>query len=200
MTSSKPLTSSAIIGIATFIAFVISLSSVMAWGWNEDGAVHATRYTARYSFYWFMAAWSASALVGTWPGGWRLKLMQRRRALGLSFAAAHSVHLVALLIAIVGFGHPSNMVAIVGGAIGYVVVLAMAATSNNAAIKALGAKRWKALHKFGGFFLTGIFIFDYTGSFASRPYAAISALIVIATAIILKLRILMHSNSHSVAA
>lgn len=197
MTSKNQLSTPAIIGIATLLASMIVLTAFILAGWNEQGATLAARYTARHSFYWFMAAWSASALAQTWPGGWRLTLVRRRRALGLSFAAAHSVHLLALLTAIMGFGHPSNMISIVGGGIGYVLIFAMAATSNDAAVKALGAKRWQLLHRLGGYFLIGIFIFDYGGSFATRPFAAVPALAVIATTLFLKARIWRQSRQRN---
>jgi methionine sulfoxide reductase heme-binding subunit len=200
MTSKYRLSTPAMMGIAATAATAVFLFAILHWGWNEDGATRAARYTARISFYWFIAAWSISSLARVWPGGWRLTLMRRRRALGLGFAASHSVHLVALLTAIVGFGHPSNLISIIGGGVGYAIVLAMAATSNDRAVKAIGAKRWQQLHRFGGYFLIGIFIFDYAGSFGSRPYAATFALLLIGTVILVKLWVLTPSyrqNSQS---
>lgn len=193
MTSKIRLSTLSTIGIAASAAVAICVLAILNWGWNEDGATHAARYTARFSFYWFIAAWSISILARVWPGGWRLMLLRRRRALGLSFAASHSIHLIALLTAIIGFGHPSNLISIVGGSVGYAIVLAMAATSNDRAIKALGARRWQQIHRFGGYFLIGIFVFDYAGSFASRPYAATPALLLIGTAIFLKFRVWVKS-------
>jgi methionine sulfoxide reductase heme-binding subunit len=193
MTSKYRLSTPTTIGIAASLAAGIFLFAILNWGWNEDGATHAARYTARISFYWFIAAWSISSVGRVWPGGWRLKLLRRRRAIGLGFAASHSIHLIALLTAIVGFGHPSNWISIVGGGVGYTIVLAMAATSNDRAVKELGARRWQQLHRFGGYFLIGIFIFDYAGSFASRPYAATPALLLIGAAIFLKLRLWVQS-------
>jgi methionine sulfoxide reductase heme-binding subunit len=103
-----------------------------AWqgGWSIDGALAATRITARFSFVWFIAAWSVSALAFHWPGGWRTALLRRRRAVGLGFAAAHGVHLVALSLALGYFGHVSSALAIYGGGFCYAVIFAMAATSN----------------------------------------------------------------------
>jgi methionine sulfoxide reductase heme-binding subunit len=157
-------------------------NAALQGGWSLDGAGAATRITARVSFIWFIAAWSASALAFHWPGGWRSALLRRRRAIGLGFAAAHGVHLIALSVYIGHFGHESSMVAIVGGGLCYVGIFAMAATSNNWGMKRLGRQGWKVLHTVGGYFAALVFTNSYVGRLESQPLLAISALSLLAMA------------------
>jgi methionine sulfoxide reductase heme-binding subunit len=163
------------------LAFGIG-NAALQGGWSLEGAEAATRITARVSFVWFLAAWSASSLAFHWKGGWRLAMLRRRRAIGLGFAAAHGVHLIALSTAIGYFGHESSIVAIVGGGLCYVVIFAMAATSNTWGIRRLGPKGWKRLHTFGGYFAGLIFTNSYVGRLESQPVLAVTALSALALA------------------
>ena len=81
--------------------------------------------------------------------------MQARRRLGLSFALSHAAHLIAIiaLVEVALGGDYSQLGDIVGGAVIYVFIFAMAATSNNASVKLLGAKNWKRLHKTGSYLI-----------------------------------------------
>lgn len=153
-----------IVASAAAAALLIGLTATMlAGGFTHDGVLQGVRLTARWSFAWFIAAWSASSIAKLWPGGWRTELLRRRRAVGLGFAFSHFVHAAFFLTAILAFGHKAPMVVLIGGGIGYAFVLAMAATSNNASMKALGPKAWKALHSFGGVYLLLIFFNSYLG-------------------------------------
>jgi methionine sulfoxide reductase heme-binding subunit len=155
-------------------------------GWSTEGATLAARYSARVSFYWFITAWSASSLATLWRGGWRAKLLARRRAVGLGFAAAHGVHFLALLTADILFGHESRPTTIIGGGIGYVFVVAMAATSNDGWIRRLGAKRWRLLHATGGWIVFGIFAVSYAGALAIKPLGAVPGVVLLALALAIR--------------
>jgi methionine sulfoxide reductase heme-binding subunit len=157
-------------------------NATLQGGWSLEGAAAATRITARVSFVWFVAAWSASALAQFWPGGWRTALLRRRRAVGLGFAAAHGVHLVALSTAIGYFGHESSSLAILGGGLCYIVIFAMAATSNSWGMQTLGQMTWKRLHVVGGYFAALVFTNSYVGRLESQPVLAICALTLLAIA------------------
>lgn len=152
-----------------------------------DGiATAAARYTARYSFYWFVAAWSASALARLWPGGWRAQILFRRRAIGLGFAVAHGVHFLAVLAVLLGAGYKANLIALVGGGAAYVFVALMALTSNDFSVRALGRRGWALLHGVGGYVLASIFAFTYYRGLSAKPAAAGIALAVIAAAALLR--------------
>jgi hypothetical protein len=153
-----------IVAGAAAAALLIGLAATMlAGGFTQDGVLQGVRLTARWSFVWFIAAWSASSLANLWPGGWRAMLLRRRRAIGLGFAFSHFVHAAFFLTAIFAFGHEAAPVVLIGGGLGYAFVAAMAATSNNVSMKALGPKAWKVLHSFGGVYLLLIFLNSYLG-------------------------------------
>jgi DMSO/TMAO reductase YedYZ heme-binding membrane subunit len=166
---------------------IVAYGFVSHGGWTSDGATAAARWTARFSFLWFVTAWSASAIARLWPGGWRSVLLRRRRALGLSFAAAHFVHLIALLIAVFVFARESSVATIYGGGFGYVLVAAMALTSNDAAVRALGPARWKLLHAFGGYVIAAIFAVSYYGRLETKPLLAFVTLGLLGIAVALRL-------------
>lgn len=176
------------IAAATALALAIVTAAYMTHGgWTYDGAAAAARLTARNSFLWFLAAWSASALARLWPGGWRTVLLRRRRSVGLGFAASHFVHLGALLIALLVFGHGTKLVTIIGGGIGYLFVLAMAVTSNDALVRRLGPRRWRLLHATGGYVIVGIFAFSYLGRLPTNPALAVPMLALVGLAATLRI-------------
>ncbi len=156
-------------------------------GWTLDGALAAARFTARFAFLWFILAWSAGALARLFPGGWRAVLRRRRRAIGLGFAAAHGVHLGALLIATLTFGDPTALATILGGGIVYVFVALMALTSNDAAVRILGPRRWSLLHATGGYMIALVFAYSYFGRLETKPWLAIPALSLLGVAALLRL-------------
>jgi DMSO/TMAO reductase YedYZ heme-binding membrane subunit len=56
-----------------------------------------------------------------------------------------------------------GIVTLIGGGLGYVLIYAMALTSNDSAVKKLGLKRWKQIHRFGANYIGVIFAFTYVG-------------------------------------
>lgn len=160
-----------IIAIAAVLAAAVGLAAMAAaGGWTDHGAAAGARTTARLSFAWFITAWSASSVAKLWPGGWRTVLLRRRRAVGLGFAASHLVHAVFFASAILVFDMPTRPVLLIGGGLGYAFILAMAATSNDASVRALGPKGWKLLHSIGGWYIAFIFASSYLSRlFGDRP-------------------------------
>lgn len=183
----KLSTSTIVLWAAVAAAAVGVLGLVIGGGWTHEGALMATRLTARFAFPIFLAAWSASALAALFPGGWRTALLRRRRAVGLSFAAAHFVHLAFILNLVLVFHHAPPNVTVYGGGLVYVLIAAMALTSNDAAIKAMGRKAWKALHTTGGLAILLVFANSYVARLKTMPGLAAPALALIAVAVGLKL-------------
>lgn len=184
----RAISTPAIVSVATLSAAVVAaLGFLLFGGWNAEAAAAAARFTARFSFFWFIVAWSASALAKLWPGGWRAVLLRRRRAVGLGFAAAHFVHLAALLIAVLVFATPRSLTTIYGGGFGYLMVALMALTSNDWSVRMLGSRNWKVLHTFGGIVIAGIFFTSYLGRLEEEPWLAIPTLSLLGGAVLLKL-------------
>ena len=132
-------------------------------GVGEEGVRAVIRLTARTSFVLFNAAFAASALAARWPGRSTRWLLANRRQVGVSFAASHFVHLLAILALTrftVVFGDPSVLIAVLG----YVAIAAMTVTSFDRTAAWLGPRRWQRLHMAGGWYLWFIFF----ASFAPR--------------------------------
>lgn len=163
-------------------------------GWTRDGVLSGTRITARWAFPWFVAAWSASSLARLWPGGWRAALLRRRRAFGLAFAANHFVHLGFLLIALNVFGEFRSLGVIFGGGLTYVFIGAMALTSNDAAVRRMGPRRWKLLHQVGGWAIFGVFANSYVGRLMEKPGLAIPAVSLLTIALTLRIAAMLKSR------
>lgn len=182
----KSLSTTLWVSLATVLALIVTAAGFLDFGWTTEGAGAATRWTARLALSWLLLAWGASALVTFWPGGWRQTLLRRRRALGLSFAFTHFVHLGALSSMSVIFGRDHSVVALIGGGFTYVVILAMAVTSNDAAIRWMGAKRWKRLHNWGGVLIALIFANSYLGRVGTDPALGIPAFTALVGVALLK--------------
>ena len=139
-----------------------------------DGVQYGAALTARFAFLWFIAAWSASSLAQLWPGGWRTRLLRRRRAVGLSFAASHFVHL-GFVVATLSAGGERSLITFVFGGAAYGLIAAMALTSTDGARKAMGPQRWKLLHSIGGWYVAFIFANSYVGRLFSDDKMLIGA-------------------------
>jgi DMSO/TMAO reductase YedYZ heme-binding membrane subunit len=148
----------------------------------------ALRVTALTSVACFLAAFTASALVRLRPSPATRWLLAHRRYLGLSFAASHAIH--ALVIA--ALERRTNFIAgydpttLVGGGLGLVATALLAATSNDAAVRQLGARAWHRLHKVGVYYIWIIFVFTYMGPALASPYHALMTLALVA-ALVLRL-------------
>jgi len=174
-----------LVGAMTGLAAVAA--SALIGGPDAVGAQLAARWTARLAFLWFMLAWSASVVQARWPGGWRMGWLRRRRGLGLAFAAVHGIHLIALAVAMQLSGRALDLPHLLGGGLAYVFVLAMAATSNDAAVRALGIATWRRLHATGGWVLAAIFALTYMGGLADKPLVSAVALAWLGLVVGLKL-------------
>ena len=120
-------------------------------GTDEAGLRPLVRWTARFGLAFFLAAYCASSLRRLWPTPASAWLLRNRRWLGLSFATAQAVHLLAigLLARRLGPAFETQPVSLAGGALGYAFTAALAATSSDRAVAWLGAARWKLLHRLG---------------------------------------------------
>ncbi len=114
--------------------------------------------TAHAAFILFWTAFTASSIQRLKPGPYGSWAMRNRRYLGLSFAMVHGVHgaLVLSNLTLTEASRPIPVLLVGGTA--YVFLMAMTVTSSNAAVRRLGAKRWKRLHKVGSYYIWGIFM------------------------------------------
>jgi DMSO/TMAO reductase YedYZ heme-binding membrane subunit len=129
----------------------------------------SARYTARFSFPILLLAFVVSSWHRLAPSAASRFLLLRRRALGLAFATAHTIHLGALVTFNVLAGEVPGVVTLAGGGGAYLVMFAMAATSNDASVRRLG-RNWVRLHKVGIYWLWFIFTFSYAGCVAAGEF------------------------------
>ncbi|MDC0147809.1 hypothetical protein OAI46_02940 [Alphaproteobacteria bacterium] len=146
-----------ILSLALFIDLFSAPLSLSVW---HDWAA----YTARLSFMFFLAAYTASPLYALSQNRVFLFLRQNRRNAGISFALAHTIHLVALSLYLLILDEPVSRVTLVVGLGAYAAMFAMWATSSDAAIRKLGPVLWRRLHKFGVHYLAFVFVFIYTSA------------------------------------
>jgi len=126
------------------------------------------RFTARTSLLFFCLAFSAAALARLYPNAWTRWQRRNRRALGVTFAASHGLHAIAIgLFAAMdpaGFAAATSPASYIFGGIGYAFIIAMTVTSFDRTAAAIGPRVWRMLHLSGGYYL----LLQFTVSFGKR--------------------------------
>ncbi|MDI1435804.1 hypothetical protein [Polyangium sorediatum] len=173
---------------ALVVAIVAIALSFAAHGAGEEGLRSAIRATARVSAVLLAVTFMASSLHAIGRAKWTRWLLLHRRNLGLGFAIVQFAHLgVVLALAelhTTSFRATTAMSSVVGGAIGYVWIAAMAVTSFEGPRKRMGPRAWRALHVSGMYLLWGIFVASYGPRARSQPlYAAFLVLMLLALAV-----------------
>ena len=139
-------------------------------GAGLEGAGAVIRLTARTSLVLFGLAFAARATSQLFGVKWLLK---NRRYLGVSFAVSHGYHLAGIIAVAVMIGW-TRFVESVGmtglfGAVGYLFIFAMVATSFDRTTAWLGRRRWKLLHTTGMYVVASFFVVTYAGAVAQSP-------------------------------
>ncbi len=136
------------------------------------------RVTAFTSAVPFLLAFSAAALDRLRRTATTRWLVKNRRYLGLSVAASHFWHLLAIIVLVRtygGSGAPIPRLTRIFGGAGFVALGAMAATSNDASQRALG-RGWRWLHLAAAYLVWVDFIFTYSGTATSAPFHTVMTL------------------------
>jgi DMSO/TMAO reductase YedYZ heme-binding membrane subunit len=168
-------------GWRLFALLALTLVALSIWiagmrQFEVDGVRMVIRFTARTSLLFFGLAFSAAALAWLWPNGWTKWLRRNRRYLGVTFAASHGIHAVAIACFAAmdpaGYAAATSIASYIFGGIGYAFITAMTATSFDRTAAAIGARSWRWLHISGGYYL----LFQFMVSLGKRipdmpPYA-----------------------------
>jgi DMSO/TMAO reductase YedYZ heme-binding membrane subunit len=183
-------------GWRLFALLALTLVALSLWiagmrQFEVDGVRMVIRFTARSSLLFFCLAFSAAALARLWPNAWTRWQRRNRRILGLTFAASHGIHAIAIAAFAVmdpaGYAAATSIASYIFGGIGYAVILAMTATSFDRTAKALGASAWRRLHLIGGYYL----LFQFAVSFGKRiPDMPLYALFLIPLVAVFALRMI----------
>jgi DMSO/TMAO reductase YedYZ heme-binding membrane subunit len=163
-----------------------------------DGVRMVIRFTARTSLLLFCLAFSAGALARLWPTPWTRWQRRNRRYLGVSFAASHAIHAVAIAcFAAMSpplFMEATSAASYVFGGIGYAFIIAMTATSFDRTAAAIGQRGWRLLHLLGGYYLW----FQFMVSFGKRiPGTPLYSLFLIPLLVVLTLRLIAMASARS---
>ncbi|MCX7282557.1 MAG: hypothetical protein NTX28_00665 [Novosphingobium sp.] len=153
----------------------------------------AARWTARVGFPIFLATYLASSLYAVYPAPWSRALARDRRWWGLGFAASHTVHLVALIIATRLDPEPRTLLSLIPGSVAYAFMVLMALTSNRAAMRALG-RNWKRLHSTGIHVIWLIFMLAYAKRIPAPETRAIGTVMTALALSALMVRLLARRN------
>jgi DMSO/TMAO reductase YedYZ heme-binding membrane subunit len=169
--------------LAVSAALVALAALQLAWfGPGEEGIRVIVRSSARSSIALFALAFTASSLRSLWRAPATAWLLANRRYVGVSYAVSHAIHLLALVALYpVSERFASDLAAatLVGGGIAYAFTFAMAATSSDAAVRALGRRRWRLLHRIGGWYIWIIFAQSYLPrAFMDAAYAPVALLVL----------------------
>lgn len=145
---------------------------------SADFVGYALRVTARVAGALFLLAYIARPLVQLYGVG--SSLVRHRRYLGIAAAIAHTVHAAYLVVLFRALGEWPDLITLVFGGFAFVLFWAMALTSNDAAMRALGS-RWKTLHRTGIHYIWFIFLQTWAGRVTGEPiYVAITLAFVLA--------------------
>jgi DMSO/TMAO reductase YedYZ heme-binding membrane subunit len=164
---------------------LLVLASFAAGGGTEQCLRRIIRGTAQVGAPLFAAAFAARPLQQLRVSGVSRWLLRNRRALGLSFAVAHFTHLGALVALGWGccpepFRSDLDPLTLVGGGIAYFLLAAMTVTSFDRPAAWLGARRWKQLHRLGGYVLGLVLLLNYLGLVIGEGRGAFQAASLVA--------------------
>ncbi|MCK1638496.1 hypothetical protein IVA95_13010 [Bradyrhizobium sp. 157] len=173
----------------TLLAMSIWIAGMRSF--EVDGVRMVIRFTARTSLVLFCLAFAAAALALLWPNAWTRWLRRNRRYLGVSFAASHAIHAVAIacfaVMDPIGYAAATSIASYIFGGIGYAFIIAMAATSFDRTAAAIGPRAWRRLHLMGGYYL----LFQFMVSFGKRiPDMPLYALFLIPLIAVFALRMI----------
>ena len=169
-------------GWRLFAVLALTLVGLSLWisgmrHFEVDGVRMVIRFTARTSLLFFCLAFGAAALARIWPNAWTGWQRRNRRYLGVTFAASHAIHAVAIICFAVmdpvGYAGATSLASYVFGGIGYAFIIAMTATSFDRAAAAIGARAWRMLHLTGGYYLLLQFMVSFGKRIPDMPLYAL---------------------------
>lgn len=140
---------------AVFLSLVVLiLGAAAAWLSTvelvDDNIRLTVRHSVQFAYPFLLLALLARPLKTLLRKPWTAKLLRRRRLLGVAFAGAMTAHLILIAFRFSWspeLTYPPGSLAI--GAAAYLLLYLMFITSFDGPTRALGPRRWKALHRTG---------------------------------------------------
>jgi len=159
--------------VLTLVLIVLSIWIASMRQFEVDGVRMVIRFTARTSLLFFCLAFGAAALARLWPNAWTRWQRRNRRYLGVTFAASHAIHAVAIACFAVmdppGYAAATSAASYIFGGIGYAFIIAMAATSFDRTAAAIGPRAWRILHLTAGYYLCCQFLVSFGKRIPDMP-------------------------------
>jgi len=187
----------------------LSLIALSVWiasmrQFEVEGVRMVIRFTARSSLLLFCLAFSAAALARLWPNAWTRWQRRNRRYLGLSFAVSHAVHALAIIVFArmdpAGFAEATSPASYIFGGIGYVMIIAMSATSFDRAAALIGPRVWRSLHLVGGYYLWFQFMVSFGKRVPTMPVYLAFLIPLIAVIALRMIAMARHPRGQAIAA
>ena len=184
--------------VLTLVLVGLSLWIAGMRQFEVDGVRMVIRFTARTSLLLFCLAFSAAALAKFWPNAWTRWQRRNRRYLGVTFAASHGIHAVAIgcfaIMDPAGYAAATNVASYIFGGVGYACIIAMAATSFDRTAAAIGPRAFRILHLTCGYYLW----FQFMVSFGKRiPDMPPYALFLVPLLIVMALRLIAMTSART---
>ena len=190
-------------GWRLFAVLTLALIALSVWiagmrQFEVDGVRMVIRFTARTSLLFFCMAFSAAALARLWPNAWTRWQRRNRRYLGVTFAASHAIHAIAIAgfaaMAPADYMAATSAASYIFGGIGYAFIIAMTATSFDRTAAAIGPRAWRMLHLSGGYYLW----FQFMVSFGKRiPGMPLYSLFLIPLLAVIALRLIAMASART---
>ena len=190
-------------GWRLFATLTLVLAGLCLWiagmrQFEVDGVRLVIRFTARTSLLLFCLAFSAAALARLCPNAWTRWQRRNRRYLGVSFAASHGIHAIAIAcfaaMAPADYMAATNAASYIFGGIGYAFIVAMAATSFDRTAAMIGPRAWRFLHLAGGYYLW----FQFMVSFGKRiPGMPLYSMFLIPLLAVIALRLIAMTSART---
>jgi methionine sulfoxide reductase heme-binding subunit len=174
-----------LLGAVTAALAVMCIALFFVFGGGADAAHAIVRWTARTSLVLFTLAYVSRPLVQLRPTRTNRDVLAYRKWIGLGFAVSHGFHLAGI-IAIMwpdpgGFIRSQDPTIIVA-VITFLLLGAMAITSNERIKKAMPPKAWKRLHRTGMHFAWVSFTATYAAAIVDSPAYALPTLVLLVIA------------------
>ncbi|HEV2160039.1 hypothetical protein [Bradyrhizobium sp.] len=190
-------------------ALTLSLIALSLWiasmrQFEVEGVRMVIRFTARSSLLLFCLAFSSAALARLRPNAWTRWQRRNRRYLGLSFAASHAIHAVAIIAFAnmdpAGFAEATSPTSYIFGGIGYAVIIAMSATSFDRTAALIGPRAWRVLHLAGGYYLWLQFMVSFGKRVPAMPLYAAFLIPLLAVMALRLIAMAAHPRGRTIAA
>jgi DMSO/TMAO reductase YedYZ heme-binding membrane subunit len=165
MKNNKAWFSGPTIVYATVVATAIILYLIIDASDIVDSSRTFLRVSGRIGMGLFFISFGASSLNRIFKAGWTSYLISNRRYYGISTAIVLWAHFLVILslsfTASEWFKESAPWYILYSGTVTFTLVGLMALSSNNLAVKKMGARAWKTLHLIGGYLALASFVGEY---------------------------------------